>query len=304
MDINQLMSRFGLTRASIWRSTKDYLGICLGIAIYVTGLTVFMLPYELVTGGVTGISAIVYYATGIPVQWTYFTINAVLLIAAVRILGWGFCAKTIVATIVMTTFISVGQTLVNGADGIPPHVVGDQVFMACVLGAFLEGCGLAVVFLMGGSTGGTDIIAAIVNKYKNMSLGQMFLIMDGLIIGSSYFVFDDWQRVVMGFCLMAISSYTLDYVMNSAQRSVQFLIISTRPDEIATRVNTQLNRGVTVLYGEGFYSKEERRVLMILAKRRESVQIFRLIKEIDPNAFVSQSNVVGVYGEGFDPIKL
>lgn len=302
--MNQIMNRFGLTRASVWRATKDYLGICVGIAIYVIGLTVFMLPYELVTGGVTGISAIVYYATGIPVQWTYFTINAVLLIAAVRILGWAFCAKTIVATIVMTTFISVGQTLVNGADGIPPHVVGDQVFMACVLGAFLEGCGLAVVFLMGGSTGGTDIIAAIVNKYKNMSLGQMFLIMDGLIIGSSYFVFGDWQRVVMGFCLMAISSYTLDYVMNSAQRSVQFLIISTRPEEIATRVNTELNRGVTVLYGEGFYSKEERRVLMILAKRRESVQIFRLIKEIDPNAFVSQSNVVGVYGEGFDPIKL
>lgn len=297
------MSRLGLTRASIWRSTKDYCGICLGIAIYVVGLTVFMLPYELVTGGVTGIAAIVYYATGIPVQWTYFTINAVLLVAAVRILGWGFCAKTIVATIVMTTFISVAQTLVNGADGIPPRIVGDQVFMACVLGAVLEGSGLALVFLMGGSTGGTDIIAAIVNKYKNMSLGQLFFIMDGLIISSSYIVFHDWQRVVMGFCLMAISSYTLDYVMNLAQRSVQFLIISTRPEEIATRVNKELNRGVTVLYGEGFYSKEERRVLMILAKRRESVQIFRLINEVDPNAFVSQSNVVGVYGEGFDPIK-
>lgn len=303
MNFSKLANKLGITQAALWRGTKDYCGICLGIAVYVVGLTVFMLPYELVTGGVTGIAAIIYYATGIPVQWTYFAINAALLVAAVKILGWGFCAKTIVATIVMTTFISVAQTIVNGADGIPPRIVGDQVFMACVLGAVLEGTGLAIVFLMGGSTGGTDIIAAIVNKYKNVSFGQLFVIMDGIIIGSSYFVFGDWTRVVMGFCLMAISSYTLDYVMNSAQRSVQFLIISTRPEEIATRVNTELNRGVTVLYGEGFYSKEERRVLMILAKRRESVQIFRLIKEIDPNAFVSQSNVVGVYGEGFDPIK-
>jgi len=297
-------SRSARTVAGIALAHHERLwGICLGIAIYVVGLTVFMLPYELVTGGVTGIAAIVYYATGIPVQWTYFAINAALLIAAVRVLGWNFCAKTIVATFIMTAFISIGQTLVNGADGIPPQVVGDQVFMACVLGAVLEGCGLAIVFLSGGSTGGTDIIAAMVNKYKNMSFGQLFVIMDGIIIASSYFVFGNWTRVVMGFCLMTISSYTLDYVMNSAHQSVQFLIVSNRHEEIAEHVNRELNRGVTVLYGEGFYSKEERRVLLILARRRESVRIFRLIKEIDPAAFVSQSNVVGVYGEGFDKIK-
>lgn len=297
------MQRINLTKEAAWQQTKDILGICLGLALYTTGLTVFMLPYELVTGGVTGIAAIVYYATGIPVELTYFSINIALLIVAVRILGWAFCTKTIIATFVLTAFINVWQKVVNGADGIPPHVVGDQTFMACVVGAVLEGLGLAVVFLSGGSTGGTDIIAAIVNKYKNMSLGQMFFVMDGLIISSSYFVFGDWQRVVMGFCLMAISSYTLDYVMNSAQRSVQFLIVSNRYEEIAMRVNRELNRGVTVLFGEGFYSKEQRRVLLILAKRAESVRIFRLIKETDPGAFVSQSNVVGVYGEGFDKIK-
>lgn len=303
MTITERLAAIGLTKAQIWRSTKDYLGICVGLALYALGLTLFMLPYKLVTGGVTGIAAIVFYASGIPVEMTYFIINAALLIAAIKILGWSFCAKTIAATIVLTLFINVGQTLVNGPDGIPPLIVGDQVFMACVIGAVLEGTGLAVVFLMGGSTGGTDIIAAIVNKYKNMSFGQMFVIMDGIIIGSSYFVFGDWTRVVMGFCLMAISSYTLDYVMNSVERSVQFLIISNRHEEIAYRVNNELNRGVTVLYGEGFYSKEKRRVLLILAKRRESIRIFRLIKEMDPGAFVSQSNVVGVYGEGFDQIK-
>ena len=176
--------------------------------------------------------------------------------------------------------------------------------MACVLGACLEGLGLAIVFLNNGSTGGTAIIAAIVNKYRDITLGRMLMYCDIFIVSSCYFVFYDLQKVVFGFSTLIISMLMLDYFMNSARRSVQFLIFSDKYNEIATAINTQLERGVTVLHGEGFYSKEPRRVLVVLAKRRESIEIFRLINRIDPNAFVSQSNVVGVYGEGFDHIKI
>ena len=204
----------------------------------------------------------------------------------------------------LTFLMDILQQVIIDENGNLPRILGEQDFMACVLGACLEGLGLAIVFLNNGSTGGTDIIAAIVNKYRDITLGRMLMYCDIFIVSSCYFVFYDLQKVVFGFSTLIISMLMLDYFMNSARRSVQFLIFSDKYNEIATAINTQLERGVTVLHGEGFYSKEPRRVLVVLAKRRESIEIFRLINRIDPNAFVSQSNVVGVYGEGFDHIKI
>ena len=160
--------------------------------------------------------------------------------------------------------------------------------MACVLGACCEGVGLAIVFLSNGSTGGTDIIAAIVNKYRDISLGRALMFCDIAIVSSSYFVFHESQKVVFGFCVLIISMIMLDYYMNSARQSVQFLIFSNKYDEIAEAIGKQLDRGVTILNGEGWYSKEPRKVLVVLAKRREGIEIFRLIHRIDPKAFVSQ----------------
>lgn len=292
------------TKTQIWQECKDYLGILLGLILYTIGFTCFMLPYQITTGGLAGISAIVFYATGFPVQYTFLIINSILLIAAIKELGFRFCFKTIIGILSLTFLLGASQELITDEQGNLPRILGDQAFMACVLGACLEGIGLAVVFLNNGSTGGTDIIAAIINKYRDITLGRILMLCDIIIVSSCYFVFYDLQKVVFGFATLIISMLMLDYVMNSARQSVQFLIFSKKHEEIAEAISTKLNRGVTVLYGEGWYSKKPCKVLVVLAKRREGIYIFRLINQIDPNAFISQSNVVGVYGEGFDRIKI
>jgi len=175
--------------------------------------------------------------------------------------------------------------------------------MACIIGAAMCGVGLGITFNYNGSTGGTDIIAAIVNKYKDVSLGRMIMICDVVIISSCYFIFHDWRRVIFGFVTLFIIGVVLDWIINSARQSVQFLIFSKKYDEIADHIIKDTNRGVTVLDGTGWYSKGNVKVLVVLAKKRQSLDIFRMVKRIDPNAFISQSSVIGVYGEGFDKLK-
>ena len=282
---------------------RDYFFITLGVMMYSIGFCVFMLPYEFTPGGMTGVSAIIFYATGFPTQYSYFIINCILLILGLRILGVKYFTKTIFATLMITFFIGLVQELIRQPDGSLPQVCGDQRFMAAVIGACIEGVALAFVFVNNGSTGGTDIIAGIVNKYKNFSMAGVLMFLDFVIVSSSFLIFHDWSKVVMGYCILIISMLTLDYAMTSATQNVQFTIISEKFNEIGKTINEELGRGCTVLYGEGFYSKADRRVLIVMANRRESTQIFRLIKHIDPKAFVSQTKVVGVYGEGFSSIK-
>ena len=166
------------------------------------------------------------------------------------------------------------------------------------------GLGLGVVFNNNGSTGGTDIIAAIVNKYKDVTLGRMIMFCDIIIISSCYFIFNDWRRVIFGFVPLFIIGFVLDYVVNSARQSVQFFIFSKDYAKIADRITKETHRGVTVLDGLGWYSQNNVKVLVVLAYKRQSLDIFRLVKDIDPNAFISQSSVIGVYGEGFDRLKI
>ncbi len=292
---------------SPWQLLRDYLQMLLGTVIYTVGYTTFLLPYKIVSGGVSGISTVIYYMSGFPAGSTYLLINVALLLMAMRILGWRYLVRTIIVTLLISVGIDLMQAQLTetAADGTQAlmHILGEQKFMACVIGAFLEGLGLATIFLAGGSTGGTDIIASAINKYWNISLGRLLLMLDIIIIGSSYVISHNIETMVVGYLAMFISTNFLDYVINSARQSVQFIIISEHYEEIAQEVNTRLERGVTVLAGEGFYSKEKRQVLLILAKRYESRSIFQLIKRIDPKAFVSMSNVEGVFGEGFDTIK-
>lgn len=287
------------------RESKDYLAITFGLMCYAFGWVAFMLPYQITTGGATGICAIIYYVTGIEIQISYFIINAILMGFALKILGPKFSVKTIFAIVVLTFFLWLFQRLMEGDDGKLPLLLGPgQDFMACVIGAGLLGFGIGIVFCNNGSTGGTDIIAWIINKYKDVTLGRMIMYCDIVIISSCYFIFHDWRRVLFGFCVLFIMSIVIDYVVNSARQSVQFLIFSRKHDEIAEGISTQINRGVTLLDGKGWYSKQDIKVVVVLAKKSQSLDIFRLVKDIDPNAFISQSNVVGVYGEGFDPLKV
>lgn len=287
------------SKQSLLRETRDYVMIALGLILYGIGWTVFLLPNDITTGGVPGIASIVYFAIGFPVQYTYFSINLVLLLLSIRILGWKFSIKTVFAVFTLTFFLSVIQKLAEGVV-----LLHDQPFMACVIGASLCGGGIGIAFSSNGSTGGTDIIAAIINKYRDITLGRVMLICDLIIISSSYFVLKDWEKVVYGYVTLYICSFVLDQVVNSARQSVQFFIISEKYDEIARHINVYPHRGATVINASGFYSGKEQKMLFVLAKKRESTIIFRLIKDIDPNAFVSQSAVIGVYGEGFDRIKV
>ena len=288
----------------LWEFIKDFVSINLGMAIYSLGWAAFLLPYHITTGGVPGLLAIVYYLTKFPISIGLLIINGVLLLIAIKPLGWKFVAKTAYAVLALSTFLSVGQEMMTDQQGNLVQILGEgQDSMACVLGAILNGLGIGIVFLAGGSTGGWDIIAALVNKYRNISLGRLLLFIDVIIIAGSYLLFRNLEIMVVGYLTMFISMNFLDFVINGARQSVQFIIVSSKPDEIAHEINVRLDRGVTVLYGEGFYTKEKRQVLLILAKKYESRQIFSLIKQIDGNAFVSMSNVEGVFGEGFDTIK-
>ena len=285
----------------------SYLKIFVGLVIFSIGYTCFMLPYQIMSGGVAGISALIYYSTGFHASYSFFLINVGLILMAWYTLGWRFCVRTIIATVVVSFMIDNIQAALTeiGPDGEEHlmHLVGDQVFMACVIGAMVEGLGLAIVFLAGGSTGGTDIVALTINKYRNISLGRAMLFVDILIVSLSYLIFRDIERLVACYITLFISINVIDYVVNGARQSVQFTIISKKHTEIAQAVSDKVDRGVTILHGEGWYSKEPRSVLLIMAKKQESRLIFQLIRFIDPKAFVTMSNVEGVFGEGFDKIK-
>ena len=300
------------SRKLIIEEARDYLFITLGLMLYAFGWTVFLLPYQIVTGGVTGIAAIVFYASGIPIEDTYFVINVLLLVVALKILGVKFLMKTIYAIFALSFILWAAQKLMPmDAAGHYVKILGEgQDFMSLLIGCMLTGTSLAIVFMNNGSTGGTDIIAASVNKYYNFSLGQVLIAVDLCIIGSCLFIpeFGDTlgrvHKVVFGLCTMVVENFMLDYVMNARRESVQFMIFSKKYQEIANAIGTQMDHGVTILDGHGWYTGQDMKVLCILAKKRESVSIFRLIKMIDPNAFVSQSAVIGVYGEGFDEMKV
>lgn len=277
---------------------KDYLEITVGLVLYSIGWTVFLLPNDITTGGVPGIASIVYFATELPVQFVYFPINFTLLLCSIKVLGWRFSVKTVYAVFAMTLITAVTQQIVGDM-----RLLQEQPFMACVLGASLCGAGVGLAFCANGSTGGTDIVAAIINKYRDVTLGRVILLCDVIIITCSYFVLKDWEKVVYGYATLFICSFTLDQVVNSARRSVQFFIISDKYKEIGLAINNNPHRGVTVINANGFYTGKEVCMLFVLAKRSESTVIFGIIKAIDPTAFVSQSQVIGVYGEGFDKIK-
>jgi uncharacterized membrane-anchored protein YitT (DUF2179 family) len=251
----------------------------------------------------------VEYTTGVPMQYTYFAINIVLIIIAIQQLGWKFCVKTIYAIAVMTLalefFDFVFQTCPTAYQILGP----DKQLEACIVGSIFIGMGIAFCFLSNGSTGGVDIIAAIVNKYKDISFGRAMLYVDACIIISSFFIIPSEnismsiQKVFYGFINLVIVNVSLDYMVNSNRQAVQFFIFSNKYDEIAYYITRHLKRGVTLLDSVGYYSGKESKVVTTIARANQSNQLLSAIKQIDPNALISQSKVMAVYGNGFDKIK-
>lgn len=285
---------------SVYRTVRDYAIIAIAMIMGVIGLNLFLVPNEITMGGTMGVAEIVYWGTGIQTQYTYFAINAALLIAALKVLGWRFCVKTVYAVVVFTVASSVFQWL--GFANV--HILADQKFMACIVGGVFMGTSVGLGLSAGGSTGGSDVVAAMIHKYRDVSLGHIILFCDLTIITSSYVVLHDWEKVLYGYVLLFIVSFCVDYVVNSLRRSVQFLIISRKWEEIGLAINKIADRGCSTLNGNGFYSKRDIKVIFCIAKKSESAMIFDIVDEIDPDAFVAQSAVIGVYGQGFDRVRV
>ncbi|MDR0427974.1 MAG: YitT family protein [Dysgonamonadaceae bacterium] len=286
-----------LSKKMIIQEIKDYIFIFLGLFLYAIGWTGFFLPSEITTGGVTGISALVFFATKVPVWVTYLSINSVLLLFSIKFFGFKFSIKTIINVFILTFLLSLFQSIIK------EPLVKHEPFMNCVLGGVFCGVGIGLVFNFKGSTGGTDILALLINKYYRISLGKAMLFIDVLIISSTYLIFHSVEKIVYGLVSMAIISYCIDLVLNGAKQSVQFFIFSSKYDEIADAIINEVDRGCTILDGVGWYSKKEVKIIVVMAKKTESVSIFRIVNRIDPKAFISQASVRGVYGEGFEEIK-
>ena len=301
-------------KTNIWVHIKEYVLITVGLVAYVLGWTLFLVPNNLIGGGVTGIASIVQYATGIKIGYTYFVVNIALLIAALFILGKGFGFKTVYAINLTSVGMNVCQEI------IPESIVNilaleNGKLMSTIMGGILAGFGIGMTMSQGGSTGGTDIIALIVNKYRNVSPGRMILWMDVVIIMSSLLIpsytaegalvswADKITTVVYGFILVVIVSTVLDLYLSGSKQSVQLFILSQKYEQIADAITKDLHRGVTVLDGKGWYTKNSVQVVMVITRKTDLNLLLKYINTIDKDAFVSVSSITGVYGKGFDSIK-
>ena len=312
---------------------KEWLLVTLGILIYVGGWSLFLIPNNLVGGGVSGISSMIQYATNGTIQmgYSYFVLNAILIVAAVIILGMGFGAKTLYAIVLA----SVAMRFLPGL--IPTEIIkhlalDNGKLLSVLMGGLMAGIGIGMSISNGGSTGGTDIIALIYTKYHNVSPGKVILFIDFVIILSSLVVpsyvadvdpetglalldadgkalthlmpfYDKITTALYGLILVTVNSYVLDMYISGSQQSVQLFILSREYEKIADSITHDLHRGVTVLDGKGWYTKQDMKVLMVLTRKTDLNLLLRYIKQIDSHAFLSVSSVNGVYGKGFDTIK-
>lgn len=300
--INYNMKRFSkiIQQRQLQQMAKDYVFIFVGICLYSVGYCAFLLPEKIVMGGVTGISTLFYYSLGWNPAIMLWVINALLLAIAFRFISKEFTIRTIVGVTLLSLTIGVMQPIFEAH---PVITAGEDKFMHVLIAGLLGGAGLGLAFVHNGSTGGTDIVVALISKFSRMSLGRALQLTDICIISSSYFLFHSAELIVYGICFVLVASFMIDYVVKGTHQTVQFLIISKRYEKMADAMNNSLHRGVTILHGEGWYSKSDVEVLMVLCRKYESQYVFNLIKAIDPNAMVSQTFCQGVFGEGFDKIK-
>lgn len=299
MTMNKKLSDIVSKRAK-QQQVKDYFFIVIGILIYAIGYTAFILPEQVVMGGVSGISALLYYATKIPAGLSILVLNILLLVISIKAISRQFAIRTIIGVGIISVLIGFFQPFF---EKFPIITAGEERFMHVIIGGLMSGAGLGIVFAHNGSTGGTDVLVALLNKHFRMSFGRAMQTIDICIICSSYFLFHSTEVIVFGIAFTLIASVACDYIINGSRQTVQFLIISKRFDAIADAINSQKNRGVTILNGQGWYTKQPIQIVMVLARKYETQEVFNIIKSIDPNALVSQSFCQGVFGEGFDRIK-
>lgn len=281
----------------IYKIIKEYTVMAFALAVYVFGWTAFLIPNQIPGGGVTGMSSIINYAFGIPISYSYFVLNILLLLIGTLILGRGFGIKTIFCVLVSTVYFEFFPLIPWVSD------IQDSLINAIIGGVF-SGIGISLVFTQGGSTGGIDIIALVINKYKEISPGIIYMISDGIIISSILLLPDkSLQDIVYGYVTTVAFSYTVDYVLTGSKQSIQMLIITNKYEELADKLCFQMNRGVTAINSIGWYKKTDSMIIMVVTRKNQMHEVMAAVKEVDNRAFLTVSTVMGVYGEGFDEVK-
>jgi uncharacterized membrane-anchored protein YitT (DUF2179 family) len=288
---------------SVGKIIFQYFSITFGLLLYTFGWSVFLIPQKIVGGGVVGVSSIIYLMSGIPVGVINFLINLILFLIGLKVLGAKFGINTIFGIIVSSLAFILFQQVIHIENFI--DATQFEPFMCAVIGAGLSGAGIGIAFNNGGNSGGTDIIALIYTKFHNVSPGTVILFIDIFIIASSIIIpGSSIVNIVYGYVVMGVFSYVLDLMIEGNKQSYQIIVFSQKNDEIADVIGKEIGRGVTLLNGWGWYSKKDQKVLMVIARRTDKVDIMRVIKNIDPNAFISIAKTQGVFGANFDTLRL
>ena len=294
---------------------KEYCLVTVGVIAYALGWSIFLLPNNLIGGGVSGFASILYYATGLSMGLTYFVLNVILLIVGTKILGTGFGGKTIYAIFMTSIMLSIMPKIIP-SDFIHEFAISNGKMICTILGGIIAGFGIGLSISQGGSTGGTDIVALVWCKFSPASPGRVILIVDVVIILSSLMFpsytetgellpfTDKLAIIVYGLIQVTVSGYAIDMYLSGSKQSVQAFIFTKKVDEMADAIAFDMKRGVTVMPAKGWFSKEERNVLMVVTRKTDLNLLLRYVKGIDPDAFLSVSSVMGVYGQGFDTIKV
>ena len=304
-----------LVNNSFWGTVKEYGLISIGFLAYALGWTIFLLPNNLVGGGVSGFAAILYYATGMPMGYTYLIVNIILLIIAIKIIGVGFGGKTIYAIFMTSIMLSIMPKIIP-SDFIHEFALSNGKMLCTFLGGAIAGLGIGLSISQGGSTGGTDIVALLWCKFHAASPGRVILIIDvGIILSSLLFpsyteagellpFTEKLAVIVYGLIQVTVSGYAVDLYLSGSKQSVQAFIFTKKVSEMADAIAFDMKRGVTVIPAKGWYSKEEKNVIMVVTRKTDLNLLLRYVKTIDPDAFLSVSSVMGVYGQGFDTIRI
>ncbi|MBE6224666.1 MAG: YitT family protein [Bacteroidales bacterium] len=304
----------------IFTEVKSYVIMTFGLLLYALGWIVFVIPNNMVGGGVTGIGAILLYAFDIPVSVSFFVINLILLLIALKVLGKGFGMKTVYAIIVTSIFYEVVPPLIPDIF-IEEIAISNGKLLSAIFGGVCAGLGIGISFSQGGSTGGTDIVALMIVKYRNVSAGRVILLLDIFIIASSLLLppseitdatgavvgVESWGErfatILYGYIVIGACSYSVDMFISGTKQSLQIFIFSKKYAELADAITSQTGRGVTLIDGQGWYTKQQSKIVMVVMRKDDMSLLYRMIREIDRDAFLSVASVSGVYGKGFDQIK-
>lgn len=299
-------------RQSIWKTLGVYLVIAFGLSFYVIAWTIFLIPNHIIGGGVVGLSSIIYLITNeaIPVGVSNFGINLILFCFGLYFLGKKFAVNNVFG-ILMTSFLFIVVQQWIGLQNVEAlhrlalkSLGGLDPFVCALIGGVMSGIGIGIVLSNGGNSGGSDVIALILNKYYNVSLGSVIMVADAcVIIGSIVIPGNGITQIVYGFIVLAAYTFTIDYVVDGRRQNYKILIFSKKNEELADIIGKQLKRGVTFLNGSGWYSKQDVKILMVVVHRRDKVQLMHFIKSIDPEAFMTVEKTESVFGQNFDKIK-